>query len=240
MTYPNVGGARRATADPDGLTLAAFNTDCPEATLETLGETLGAYFDIENVTTGRTVTDDQPEEFVVLHDDVLIDGALVHSARDDAVGEAASAFRPADTLFFAGYGDRDGLRTLSHRIETLAWRAGAGNLSVAGQQRLAMMDDQWGLYASIADAGTTVHVFENAEWVPGDASPFVIHEDRHSLAGTWLVAFDGAGNDAAKGALLAEEREPDSYYGVWTVVPELVDAILECVVEREVNQPSEQ
>lgn len=236
MTHPNVGDERRAAPElAEGLTLAAFNTECSEAALDALGATLGTYLDIRNVTTGRTVTDDQPPEFAVLHDDVLVDGALVHPGRTDPVADAAAPFRPTDTLFLAGYGDREGLRTLSQRIETLAWRAKAGTLYVGGQQRLAAMDDQWELYASIAEEGVAVHVFENAEWVPGDADAFTVHDDSHALAGTWLVAFDGAGNDAAKAALVAEEREPDAYYGVWTVVPELVEEIVGAVVERELT-----
>ncbi|WP_435179873.1 hypothetical protein [Halorussus sp. AFM4] len=218
---------------PDGLTLAAFNTDCAEAALDALGATLGRYLDIDDVTVGTTLTDEQPEEFAVLHDDVLVGGALVHPGRgDDPIGEVASPFRPSDTLFLAGYGDRAGLRSLSNRIETLAWRAGAGRLYAAGQQRFASMDDQWGIYADAAEAGCEVHVFEEPGYVPGgDGDRFVVHGERHSLAGTWLVVFDGAGNDAAKAAMLAEEREPDSYYGVWTVVPELVDVILKRAVE---------
>ena len=233
MNEPYVGGERYVASEAlDEVTLAAFNTDCPESNLVALGEALGDYLDIENVTVGATLTDDQPGEFAVLHDAVLIDGSLVYPGRDgDAIDAAASAFHPTDTLFLAGYDDREGLRGLSQRIETLAWRTGAGRLYVSGQQRLAMMDDQWGLYASIADNGTEVHVFENPDYVPGDANEFVLHDGRHSLSGTWLVAFDGDGNDAAKGALLAAEREPDTYYGVWTVEPELVDQILLHVVE---------
>ncbi|NHN57878.1 MULTISPECIES: hypothetical protein [Halorussus] len=221
---------------PDGLTLAAFNTDCSEATLDALGDTLGRYLDIDDVTVGTTLTDEQPEEFAVLHNSVLVGGPLVHPGRgDDPIGEVVSPFRQSDTLFLAGYGDRAGLRALSNRIETLAWRAGEGRLYAAGQQRFASMDDQWGIYADVAEAGCEVHVFEEPAYVPGD-DRFVVHGERHSLAGTWLVAFDGAGNDAAKAAMLAEERDPDSYYGVWTVVPELVDAIIDRVDERTAGE----
>ena len=238
MTDPPVperGVAREAV--PDGLTLAAFNTDCSEADLATLGDALAEYLDIDDVTVGTTFAADQPDEFAVLHDDVFVGGPLVRaSSGDDALAEAASASGPTDTLFLAGYDDRTGLRTLSNRIETLAYRSGRGRLYVGGHQRLGSLDDQWELYAGIADEGTEVHVFEEADYVPTDPSAFVVHGGRHSLAGTWLVAFDGDGNDAAKAALVATERDPDSYYGVWTVVPELVDAILDRVVESAENE----
>lgn len=241
MTDPPVR-ERRVTPEamPEGLTLAAFNTDCSESTLELLGDSLGRYLSIDDVTVGATLTDEQPTEFAALHDDVLVDGALVHGDQSDALDDAVAAHRPTDTLFLAGYGDLGGLRALSNRVETLAWRAGGGNLYVGGHQRLASMDDQWKLYESIADEGVDVHVFEEAEYVSGDPSRFVVREGEHLLAGTWLVAFDGHGNDAAKAALVAVERDPDSYFGVWTVVPELVDVIVEQVAERGAGeQPRE-
>ena len=243
MTDPDIGDERRVSAEmvPDGLTLAAFNTDCSERDLETLGETLGDYLDVRNVTVGTTVADDRDDEFAVLHDSELVSGALVHSNSGTersrrAVSDAGSPFAPTDTLFLAGYPDREGLRTLSQRVETLAWRAGAGRLYVGGQQRLASMDDQWRLYESIADEGAEVHVFENESFVSGDPESFVVHEGHHALAGTWLVAFDGDGNDAAKAALVAVERDPDSYYGVWTVEPDLVDALVEGATAKSVGE----
>lgn len=231
MTDPPIRERDVSTeAVPEGLTLAAFNTDCTEADLADLGDALAEYLAIDDVTVGSTVADDRPAEFAVLHDDVFVGGPLVRAGgSDDALADAASAHAPTDTLFLAGYGDNAGLRGLSNRIETQAWRAGAGRLYVGGHQRLASMDDQWELYGGIADEGVEVHVFEEAEYVPTDPGAFVVHGGRHALAGTWLVAFDGDGNDAAKGALVAVERGPDSYFGVWTVVPELVDQILERV-----------
>ncbi|WP_135830060.1 hypothetical protein [Halorussus halobius] len=226
-------GHRRAPTDaiPEGLTLAAFNTDCPESVLDDLGDALDAFLDVEDVTVGTTLTDDRPREFAALHDDVLVDGALVHPRREgdptDVVAAGTEPFEPTDTLFLAGYDDRSGLRVLSNRVEALAWRAGRGRLYAGGQQRLAAMDDHWAGYRRIAEHGVEVHLFEAADYVPGGSEEFVVHGGRHGLAGTWLVAYDGDGNDAAKAALVAVERDPDSYYGLWTRVPALVDQIIE-------------
>lgn len=243
MTYPHVGGQRQTTTEsvPDGLTLSAFNTDCDDAALETLADTLAQYLDIEEATTGSTVTDAQPDEFLTIHNGVLIDGTLVHSDREEEAIEAAgSMFQPTDTIFFSGYHDHERLRALSQRVEKQAWRAGAGSLYTVGQQRLSTMEDHWGLYASIAEQGTEVHVFEDEAYVPGDSDQFTIHEDTDGLAGTWLVAFDGDGNDAAKGLLLVEERDPDQYYGVWTIEPDLVDEILaQAVSDSDAADPAQ-
>ncbi|WP_158057712.1 hypothetical protein [Halorussus halophilus] len=243
MTFPHVGGQQATTTEsvPDGLTLSAFNTDCSDAALDTLAGTLAQYLDIEDVTTGSTVTDAQPDEFLTLHNGVLIDGTLVHSEREQEDIEAtASMFKPTDTIFFSGYHDHERLRALSQRVEKRAWQAGAGNLYTVGQQRLSTMDDHWGLYASIAGQGTEVHVYEDESYVPGDTDQFTIHQETDGLAGTWLVAFDGDGNDAAKGLLLVEERDPDQYFGVWTVEPDLVDEVLsQAVGHSDVADPTE-
>jgi DICT domain-containing protein len=51
--------------------------------------------------------------------------------------------------------------------------------------------------------------------------------DNDEIATVWFVIFDGAGQDLAKTALLAEERSPGSYYGFWTYDPVFVDRIID-------------
>ena len=46
---------------------------------------------------------------------------------------------------------------------------------------------------------------------------------------------DGAGNDAAKGALVATERGPDSYHGLWPVDPAVVDHLRKTALEASVT-----
>lgn len=230
---------RRRLADepvPDRLTFAAFNSDCPESVIDALGEELSAFFDIETVTSGETIAGEK-REFAVLHDDVLIDGPILHGdATVDDLGGVVSGAQPVDTVFIADYADRDGLRTLSQRIEKKAWWAGEGHLYASGHQRLSAMDDQWKLYESIADEGTGVTVFESPEWAPTDHPDVDVREEGgHALSGVWLVLFDGAGNDAAKGALVATEREPDTYYGLWTVDPSVVDHLQKTALEASVR-----
>lgn len=207
---------------PEKLTLAVFNGDYPDDVVEALGEELSAFFNVESVTRGTTGSD---TGFAVLHDDVLIDGPILHG--DDSiadVGGTVMGAQPADTVFVADYNDRQGLRTLSQRIEKKAWWAGEGTLYATGHQRLAMMDDQWDLYETISEAGVDVQVFDEPQWTPANRDAVTVRpEGSHELAGTWLVIFDGAGNDAAKGALVATERGSNTYYGVWSVDPVVVD-----------------
>ncbi|NHN47468.1 hypothetical protein G9464_07650 [Halostella sp. JP-L12] len=238
MTDADAFGRRRLADElvPDRLTLAVFNSDCSEAVVDALGEELSAFFDVESVTQGETIAGEK-REFAVLHDDVLLDGPILHGdATVDDLGGAVSGAQPVDTIFIADYGDRDGLRTLSQRIEKKAWWAGEGELYASGHQRLSAMDDQWELYESIADEGTGVTVFESPEWAPTDHPGVTVREEGgHAMSGVWLVLFDGAGNDAAKGALVAVEREPDTYYGLWSVDPTVVDHLRKTAIEASVT-----
>lgn len=45
------------------------------------------------------------------------------------------------------------------------------------------------------------------------------------LADFWVVAFDGAGEDDAKCAMIAEELESSEYTGVLTYDPDIVDEL---------------
>lgn len=47
------------------------------------------------------------------------------------------------------------------------------------------------------------------------------------IATSWCVAFDGAGLDHEKCALLVEERTPGGFYGFWTYDPGTVDYIVD-------------
>jgi hypothetical protein len=236
MTDGDIFRQRRLDSDtvPERLTLAVFNSDCPDGVVAALGEELSPFFDVESVTTGETLTDRDPE-FAVMHDDVLIDGPILYGDRSVAdVGGTVMGAQPADTVFVAGFDDRDGMRTLSQRIEKKAWWAGDGTLYATGHQRLSMMDDQWNLYESIADTGVNVTVFDQPEWTPGNQEHVTVRpEGSHAMTGTWLVVYDGAGNDGAKGALVATERGSNTYYGLWSVDPAVVDHLRERATEVE-------
>lgn len=43
----------------------------------------------------------------------------------------------------------------------------------------------------------------------------------------WWVAFDGDGDDEQKVVLLAEEREPNRFYGFWTYEAPVVDDVVD-------------
>lgn len=207
-----------------------FNTECPPEVLEDLGKTLSGCFDIQDVTVGQSMADPD-DEFAVVHNGELFDGAVLHTDESltDVSATLVSEFS-LDTLFIAGYGDRDGLQVLSQLVEKRALRAGGGTLYATGHQRFSLMDDLWRLYEQIADAGVDVHVFDDPQWSEADSDAVTVHSSP-GLADTWFVVFDGAGNGAAKGALYVVEREPDTYYGLWTVEPAVVDELLSCTVK---------
>ena len=51
-------------------------------------------------------------------------------------------------------------------------------------------------------------------------------DDGHELGRFWFVVFDGDGNELRTCALLAEERDPDAFYGFWTYDPALVGRLV--------------
>jgi len=52
-------------------------------------------------------------------------------------------------------------------------------------------------------------------------------EDAAELAAHWFVVYDGGDDRGQACALLAEEREEDSYYGFWTYDPRIVSRIVD-------------
>ncbi|XGI84614.1 DICT sensory domain-containing protein [Halorutilales archaeon Cl-col2-1] len=113
------------------------------------------------------------------------------------------------------------LVTASHEVEGTALRRGEGTV-YSGFQRLPLVEDQWGTYSEMASLGIDVHVygsrgFSEDTWRPPDSdeTEVTFHvSDSPQIQRYWFVVFDGG--DGTGRALLAEEREPRSYYGFLT------------------------
>ena len=68
--------------------------------------------------------------------------------------------------------------------------------------------------------------------MPRHDTDLTIHVERSDeIRESWFVVYDGGGVDVNKCALVAEEREPRSFYGFWTYDPETVDWLLEYLSE---------
>ena len=146
----------------------------------------------------------------------------------------------ADTVFSSL--DRRSLVAAAREIEDRAWRVAEGTL-YASFQSLSAFRAQFKVYAALSRRGDlAVRVYGRPDWSPPRTTPGLhVHEtDDERVAGYWVVAFDGGGDEGQKCALVAEQLGPSTYAGFWTYEPAVVDdvvAVLEDVTPRtERNQ----
>lgn len=119
--------------------------------------------------------------------------------------------------------DADEMLAATREIEDRAWRVGEGALH-AGFQFFSAFEDQADVYRRLASATLDVHVYAAPDVTPPDG-PFETYRiGDPALAAVWFVVFDGAAEQRC--ALVAEERDPDSYYGFLTYDPDLVADVL--------------
>ncbi|QLH81933.1 DICT sensory domain-containing protein [Halosimplex pelagicum] len=140
---------------------------------------------------------------------------------------AASAYRDLVALLSGASFEMDDRRRLvatAREIEDRAWRTGRGTLYVTFQS-LSAFEGQVSMYEHLA--GTTelaVAVYGDPDWEPPAIDGVEIRRDEAGeLSDFWVVAFDGAGDDGAKCAMIAEEKSPGTYVGVVTYDSAVVD-----------------
>jgi hypothetical protein len=134
-----------------------------------------------------------------------------------------------DELSFRSF-DRSQMLYTTREIEERAYRLGSGSLHV-GFQRAGAFDAQHDVYEALLARGVGITAYV-ADTYP--ASRDVLGHDRLTyhvesvadLADYWFLVYDGAGDPLQRCALVAEERAPGRYYGVWTYDPELVAGFL--------------
>ncbi|MFC6941354.1 DICT sensory domain-containing protein [Salinirubellus sp. GCM10025818] len=220
-------------------TLTVFNAD-PEAV-----EAVEERFHDRNLTVRAERTESgRPRAFVVLSsgdpeeeeeefvtaaglEDLIGEGDRTDPGFDDA------SYRPIldhlDETMFTSYDTRQ-MVAASREIEDRAWRLGTGSLH-AGFQYLSILEDQMDVYERLASKdGLDVHAYAypDQETVPVHDTDLTIHVERsREIETSWFVAYDGGGVDVNKCALLAEERDPRTFYGFWTYDPDTVDWIVE-------------
>jgi DICT domain-containing protein len=159
-------------------------------------------------------------------------------------------FELLDDTVFASLRRRQLLAT-SREIEDRAWRTRRGTLH-AGFQSASAFRAQRSVYRQLVAMGDLdVHVYVATDAPRDELDPDLdLDADGatiHAEAGIdrfWFLVFDGGGDDEQKCALVAEQRGADgggdedededaeTYYGVWTYDPVLVDRALAADVLR--------
>lgn len=217
--------------------LTVFNAD--DETVESVRD---RFRDRNLTVTGERTESGKPRSFVVLSNggrDEEEEFVTAASAEDvlaappgGAGGGDDDIHRPVldylDETMFTSYDTRQ-MVAASREIEDRAWRLEKGSLH-AGFQQLSILSDQMDVYERLASqGGLDVHAYAYPDAdVPRHDTDLTIHVERtEEIADSWFVVYDGGGVDVNKCALLAEEREPRSFYGFWTYDPETVDWIIE-------------
>ncbi|MFB6102931.1 MAG: DICT sensory domain-containing protein [Haloplanus sp.] len=220
-----------AAVDAREKTLTVFN---PEAGVATA---LREHFADRNLTIERAEHEAGPRNYAVLSCDdeflAAIDVSdVLGSTRGVAPEFTRETYEPVldelDETMFTSY-DTERMIAASKEIEDRAWRGAAGELH-AGFQTCTRFASQTDVYEHLAERGSLdVHVYAAPEGRDrvDTTNPTLHLSTATEIRDTWFVTYDGGGVDAAKCALLAEERLPGSFYGFWTYDGETVDALLD-------------
>ncbi|MFB6218363.1 MAG: DICT sensory domain-containing protein [Halobacteriaceae archaeon] len=112
------------------------------------------------------------------------------------------------------------LVVVSRFIEGLALETGAGRLR-SSFQRLSRIDRELGtraVYDRLDDSGVAVHVYGADDWEPPADWELAVHTgDHEGYRRSWCVVFVPPGGRHA--ALIALERAPNEWRGMWTYDP---------------------
>ncbi|ADJ15006.1 DICT sensory domain-containing protein [Halalkalicoccus jeotgali] len=199
-------------------------------------EDLRDRFADRNLVVEAVETETGPERFLVLsHDGEFLTAVGVDELLSDpeptSAGFGGDPYQPIldhiDETLFTSY-DRGEMLAASREIEDRAWRVGAGELH-AGFQRISTLESQLDTYSALGSLeALSVHTYASADTEVPAQTDFLIHaDDAEEITASWFVAFDGAGLDHAKCALLAEERSPGEFYGFWSYDPDTVEYVIE-------------
>lgn len=207
---------------------------------------VAAHFASRNVTVEHeSLAAGGPDGFVVLRDEdgfvgafslsklvELLDPPLFRPTHREDVSEPWRAlYETLDNTLFASF-DRRQLLGATREIENRAWRVGAGALR-AGFQSAAALEDQVDVYRRLAaETDLSVHVFvADDDGIPDPEGVEVFVAEGTEVGDYWFLAYDAAGDPLNACGLVAEEREPGSYYGFWTYDTDHVAALSDYVRE---------
>jgi hypothetical protein len=216
-------------------TLTVYDAD------DALVAELREYFASQQVVVKEGTAVGGPAGFATLSEDDrlltaidLDDLSTPFAGGDDLNAAFQTLLEHLDGTTFSSY-DTGQMVATSREIEDRAWRAGAGQLH-AGFQYFSALASQESVYSRLAERDLDVHVYAAPDGTEIDLSGVTVHaESVTEITDTWFVAFDGGDTPSDKCALLAEERQPDAYYGFWTYDPGIVDRILTHLTEQYVT-----
>mgnify|MGYP000179839563 CR=1 FL=1 len=123
---------------------------------------------------------------------------------------------------------RPQLLATAHEFEDRAYRVGRGTLRVSFQS-LSRFRAQFERYQHLADdTALDIHVYGRGNWEPPSIPGVSVHAvSDDEIERLWLLAFDGAGDDDQKCALVAEDRGDDRFRGFWTYDAAVVDEVMD-------------
>jgi DICT domain-containing protein len=225
--------------------LALINVEAAES----IEQQLADYFDTQNVriSSYRTSSGTPGDIAVLSTDDEVLEvisiealRALVDSVQSGstAVGVTDEEYNPVlrhlKETTFTSY-DTEQMLYASREIEDRARRVGGGTVH-AGFQRCSVMADQQTIYTDLTEQGLDVHAYGIPDATEPDLGGGHLYTvDTDEIAKTWFVIFDGAGEATQKSALIAEERNQNSFFGFWTYDAKIVDTALEYLERRYVS-----
>jgi len=190
----------------------------------------------------QTLPPDGPAPFVVIRDGDDFLGAVSETdlqtllapsisppwRMDEAADEYRALYSLLDDTVFTSL-DRRQLLAASREIEDRAYRVGQGHLSV-GFQSHAAFDAQRAVYRRLAsDTPLDIHIYVVDETQTDDMPGITIHvEPTTEIGHYWFMAFDG-GDDPSQQCALVARQDGDTYEGVWTYDPRLVERVFAAV-----------
>ncbi|WP_096391255.1 DICT sensory domain-containing protein [Halopenitus persicus] len=217
-----------ARVEATAATLTVVNANA--AARDELAETFGD----RNLVVTEATLPGAPDRFAVLARDeefvtaIAVDDLLPStetSPEKTAPAFDQQSYAPVldaiDETTFTSYSKRK-MVAASREIEDRAWRTGSGALH-AGFQTLTTLGETVDTYNRLAEReDLAVHAYAAPEGSVPDAD-FAVHIERApEIRETWFVAYDGGGLEENACLLLAEEREPDRFFGFWTYDPRMV------------------
>lgn len=223
----------------DQLTFTLFNYTGSAA----LRERIGTLLAVQNaVVVEDTTASGEPTDFGVLHDGGrVLEMATVGELRDRCdVRTAIDGTRPpqvfeeldGETTTARSKSRREMVR-ISREFEQRAWREREGRLVSGFQElsRLSVSPRTRHVYDRLAGTGVDVTVVGYPDVDLPDPPFSVVEDAAGDLRDYWFLFYDGGGADDRKATLVAEETEPGSFTGFWTVDPETVDDLFDLVRE---------